>query len=41
LDSLSVARNLGVFNPALPVDILGVDRDTDSPDAGAFERVDL
>lgn len=41
LDSLSVARDLGVFNPALPLDILGVERDADSPDAGAFERVDL
>jgi hypothetical protein len=40
LDSLSVARDLGVFLPALPTDKLGVDRDTDTPDAGAFERVD-
>jgi len=40
LDSLSVARDLGVFLPALPQDILGTDRDTDLPDAGAYERVD-
>lgn len=40
LDSLSVARDLGVFLPALPTDLLGVDRDNDRPDAGAYERVD-
>lgn len=40
LDSLSVARNLGVFLPALPLDKLGVERDMTTPDAGAFERVD-
>lgn len=40
LDSLSVARGLGEFLPALPTDKLGVERDTDTPDAGAFERVD-
>ncbi|MFT5999162.1 MAG: hypothetical protein ACI81P_001619 [Neolewinella sp.] len=40
LDSLSIARDLGVLLPALPLDLLGVERDTDSPDAGAFERVD-
>jgi hypothetical protein len=37
LDSLSVARNLGVFLPALPQDLLGNQRDMDSPDAGALE----
>lgn len=41
LDSLSVARDLGVFLPSLPQDLLGVDRDMETPDAGAFERVDL
>ncbi len=41
LDSLSVARNLGIFLPALPTDKLGVERDMSTPDAGAFERVDL
>jgi hypothetical protein len=40
LDSLSVARNLGVFLPAVPTDKLGVARDMTTPDAGAFERVD-
>ncbi|WP_020567539.1 right-handed parallel beta-helix repeat-containing protein [Neolewinella persica] len=40
LDSLSLARDLGEFLPAFPIDLLGVDRDTDSPDAGAYERVD-
>lgn len=40
LDSLSVARNLGRFLPGLPTDPLGVARDTDTPDAGAYERVD-
>lgn len=40
LDSLSIARGLGVFLPTLPVDLLGVERDMDSPDAGAYERVD-
>lgn len=40
LDSLSIARNLGEFIPALPLDLLGIDRDMDMPDAGAFERVD-
>lgn len=40
LDSLSVARDLGVFLPAVPLDVLGVGRDMTSPDAGAFERVD-
>lgn len=40
LDSLSVARDLATFLPALPTDLLGVDRDTDQPDAGAYERVD-
>jgi hypothetical protein len=39
LDSLSVARDL-----ARPIgiaeDILGVARDAEMPDAGAFERVD-
>ena len=38
LDTLSVAEGLGVFLPSLPEDILGVMRDTDAPDAGAFER---
>ncbi|MTB51792.1 right-handed parallel beta-helix repeat-containing protein [Lewinella sp. W8] len=37
LDSLSVARNLGVFLPALPQDLRGNQRDTESPDAGALE----
>ncbi|MEL7159340.1 MAG: right-handed parallel beta-helix repeat-containing protein [Bacteroidota bacterium] len=40
LDSLSVARDFGQFIPELPTDLLGVDRDTDSPDVGAYERVD-
>lgn len=39
LDSLSVARNLGVFDPDLPVDLLGNARVADSTDAGAFEFV--
>ncbi|THH40722.1 right-handed parallel beta-helix repeat-containing protein [Neolewinella litorea] len=37
LDSLSVARHLGEFLPALPVDLEGRDRDTVTPDAGALE----
>ncbi len=37
LDSLSVARDLGVFLPELPTDLAGHPRDTDTPDAGAFE----
>ncbi|WP_222707015.1 right-handed parallel beta-helix repeat-containing protein [Neolewinella aurantiaca] len=40
LDSLSVARDLGAFLPSLPTDILGVERDLSTPDAGAYERVD-
>lgn len=40
LDSLSVARNLARFLPALPTDLLGVERDPNTPDAGAYERVD-
>ncbi|MEM9258462.1 MAG: right-handed parallel beta-helix repeat-containing protein, partial [Bacteroidota bacterium] len=40
LDSLSVARNRAVFLPELPTDLLGVDRDAEQPDAGAYERVD-
>ncbi|WP_116105988.1 hypothetical protein [Lewinella sp. IMCC34191] len=36
-DSLSVARNLGIYLPDLPVDLEGNDRDTESPDAGALE----
>lgn len=40
LDSLSVARDLGVFLPAVTTDKLGVARDVGMPDAGAFERVD-
>jgi hypothetical protein len=40
LDSLSLARDLGEFLPALSIDLLGVDRDMDTPDAGAYERVD-
>ncbi len=40
LDSLSVARNLGAFLPTLSTDKLGVARDMNTPDAGAFERVD-
>ncbi len=40
LDSLSVARNLANFFPALPNDLLGVERDRMTPDAGAYERVD-
>ena len=37
LDSLSVARDLGVSLPELPTDLIGYPRDTDTPDAGAFE----
>ncbi len=37
LDSLSVARHLGVFLPDLPLDLEGNSRDTESPDAGALE----
>lgn len=37
LDSVSVARDLGVFISSLPQDILGNLRDSDSPDAGAYE----
>ena len=37
LDSLSVARDLGVFLPDLPNDLEGNPRDPDSPDAGALE----
>ncbi|MFT5017893.1 MAG: hypothetical protein ACJAWN_002804 [Neolewinella sp.] len=40
LDSLSVARNLGVNLPTVPLDKLGVERDMGMPDAGAFERID-
>ncbi|MFK8164432.1 MAG: right-handed parallel beta-helix repeat-containing protein [Lewinella sp.] len=40
LDSLSIARDLADFLPELPVDLLGVDRDMVTPDAGAYERVD-
>jgi hypothetical protein len=36
-DSLSVARQLGVFLPAYPFDLEGRPRNTDSPDAGALE----
>ncbi|PPK88131.1 hypothetical protein CLV84_1095 [Neolewinella xylanilytica] len=36
-DSLSVARNLGVYLPSLPRDLEGNERDTESPDAGALE----
>ncbi|MGB3801278.1 MAG: right-handed parallel beta-helix repeat-containing protein [Lewinella sp.] len=36
-DSLSVARNLGVYLSELPLDLEGNDRDTESPDAGALE----
>lgn len=36
-DSLSVARQLGVFLPELPVDLAGNNRDTERPDAGALE----
>ncbi len=36
-DSLGVGRNLGVFLPALPTDLAGNPRDTDTPDAGALE----
>ncbi|WP_116126718.1 right-handed parallel beta-helix repeat-containing protein [Lewinella sp. IMCC34183] len=36
-DSLSVARDLGVFLPELPDDLAGNARDTESPDAGALE----
>lgn len=37
LDSLSVARDLGVYLPELPLDLAGNARDTESPDAGALE----
>lgn len=37
LDSLSVARDLGVYLPELPRDLDGNERDTDAPDAGALE----
>ena len=37
LDSLSIARNLGVFDGDLPTDIRGVMRSPDSTDIGAFE----
>ena len=37
LDSLSVARDLGRFLPDLPNDLAGNPRDTDTPDAGAYE----
>ena len=37
LDSLSVARDLGVYLPDLPLDLEGTERDTESPDAGALE----
>ena len=36
-DSLSVARDLGIYLPELPADLAGNARDTDSPDAGALE----
>ncbi|CAH1002290.1 hypothetical protein LEM8419_03210 [Neolewinella maritima] len=39
LDSLSVARDLGVFLPELPRDLEDTPRDTDRPDAGALEWV--
>ncbi len=37
LDSVGVARDLGVYLPELPLDLEGVERDTDMPDAGALE----
>ena len=37
LDSLSVARDLGVYLPAAPLDLEGEERDTETPDAGALE----
>lgn len=37
LDSLSLARNLGVYIPTLPEDLTGKIRDQDNPDAGAYE----
>ncbi|WP_420457926.1 hypothetical protein [Neolewinella sp.] len=37
LDSLSVARDLSVFLPELPTDLVDYPRDTDTPDAGALE----
>ena len=40
LDSLSVARDLGVFLPTLPRDLLGTARPADAVDAGAYEYVD-
>ena len=40
LDSLSVAQNQARFLNNLPVDLLGVERDRSTPDAGAYERVD-
>ncbi|WP_068218490.1 right-handed parallel beta-helix repeat-containing protein [Lewinella sp. 4G2] len=39
LDSLSVARNLGAFLPALPVDLEGVEREPGGTDAGALQFV--
>ena len=36
-DSLSVARDLGIYLPDLPTDLDGNTRDTESPDAGALE----
>lgn len=36
-DSLSVARGVGVYLPALPEDLDGNPRDTERPDAGALE----
>ena len=37
LDSLGVARNVGRFLPALPLDIRGIERAPEDTDAGAFE----
>ena len=40
LDSLSVALDLGRRLNNLPLDILGNERNRDTPDAGAYERVE-
>ena len=37
LDTMSVARDIGRFLPELPRDLEGVERDPETPDAGALE----
>ncbi len=40
LDTMGVANNQGVFLPELAIDILGVMRNSETPDLGCYELVD-